>query len=581
MQASPGPGQPDLLSLLKALWRRKWLFLGIVVLIPAAVYAISITIPKTYEAEALIRVQPTAVTLPTTAPGTPTGINTEALLVESEETAEEAAKELGEPTSKAGELSDKIDATPPEAAGGTPATDLLSLVAQASSANRAAEIANAFASAADTVRTSKAQAQIERQMARLEAQRSQITDPVAEQELERQLQTLRAARAAQEDTTTLLQPAFAPEYPISPHPRRNTALAGVVALLLGLLAVAFRERTDRRLREQDELEPLFGAPLLSVIPTVAFPGGRPALEGAREPFRREPFRTLAASLVYFNIDRPLGTVMIASPTKGDGKTTVATYLSIALARDGQDVVLVDCDLRRPQVASRLGVDLHGGLEDVLTSRADVDDVLVEVNVGEGRLLVLGCATPPPNPARLIGSASMNSLLIELSERADIVIIDTPPILHVSDAVPLLERVSGIVVVARLDFTSKDAVARLRQVIDSARGDVLGTVATGAKSSGLYGYGYYDYGRDLVKEPAPTTTDETERAPSTVATAAKAPSKSRPRSRSASRGGNGSEEERESGKRDGAGSSDETVERDAVASEMKAGAKRPASPEREA
>ena len=107
--------------------------------------------------------------------------------------------------------------------------------------------------------------------------------------------------------------------PISPAPRRNTALAAVVSLLLALGAVVLRERLDRRVRDPNELEPLLGTPLLSVIPRAAFPGRRPAAGPVREAFR-----TLAASLVYFNIDRPLATVMISSPTKGDGKTTVTT-----------------------------------------------------------------------------------------------------------------------------------------------------------------------------------------------------------------------------------------------------------------
>jgi capsular exopolysaccharide synthesis family protein len=513
MQASAGPGQPDLLSLIKALWRRKWLFLGIVVSIPAIVYVISTRITETYETSALIRVQPTNVN--PAAPPNLAPIDSEALLVESEAVERVAAKELGQRDS-VGDLADKIEAEPFTPPSGTASTDLLLLVAQAETPNRAAAIANAYAAAVDNVRTRRALAQIQTSMDRLEAETSSVEDPAARTELARQLQALRASRAQQEDTTQLLQPAIRPSSPISPHPRRNTALAGLVAVLLGLLAVTLRERTDRRLRDSDELEPIFGTPLLSVIPKAAFPGGSAGLEGMKEPFRREPFQTLAASLVYFNIDRPLGTVMIASPTKGDGKTTVATYLAAALARDGQEVVLVDCDLRRPQVAARLGIEPRAGLDAVLMSQAEVDDALIEVDVGEGRLQVLACTKPPPNPARMVGSAALGSLLTELSERADIVIVDTPPILHVSDAVPLLERVSGTVVVARLNYTSRDALARLRQVIDSASGDVLGTVLTGAHASGLYGYGYYDYGRDAAAAAAAEAAAEDEKAPTDAA-----------------------------------------------------------------
>ena len=111
----------------------------------------------------------------------------------------------------------------------------------------------------------------------------------------------------------------------------------------------------------------------------------------------------------------------------------------------------------------------------------------------GDLRVLAAGSQPPNPARLLSSRRMGSLLATLSEQADIVVVDTPPLLSVSDAVPLLERVSGTVLVAKVGATSRDALQRMRQVIETARGNLLGAVATGSGKSGLYGYGgdYYE------------------------------------------------------------------------------------------
>jgi capsular exopolysaccharide synthesis family protein len=184
---------------------------------------------------------------------------------------------------------------------------------------------------------------------------------------------------------------------------------------------------------------------------------------------------------------------VASPVQQDGKTTVAVNLALAYALDERDVVLIDGDLRRPQVAIRLGKEVSVGLDAVLVGEKTLDEVLVDIDVGAGRLRILPGATPPPNPAVLLGSQRMRSLLAELSERVDMVIIDTPGLLAVSDAIPLFNQVVGSVVVSRLDRTPKDALRRAKQVIESAGGTVLGGVATGAQAGGIYGYyGYYGY-----------------------------------------------------------------------------------------
>ncbi len=199
-------------------------------------------------------------------------------------------------------------------------------------------------------------------------------------------QLLQSAQAQAKNTTEVVQPATPPSTQLSPRPLRNTLLATIVSLLLALGAVYLLERLDRRLREANELEPLLGVPLLSEIPSAAFPALAPA-----PGIVREAFSTLAASLVYFNLERPLASVLVTSPTQGDGKTTVATHLAIALARSGQDVILVEQDLRHPQVALRLGIAPVTGLSEVLTNQAGLSESLVGVGVGEGeegRLRVL-------------------------------------------------------------------------------------------------------------------------------------------------------------------------------------------------
>ena len=500
--------QPDLRTLLRALWRRKWLFLGILISIPAVVYVISSLIPKTFEASTLLRVKEVNVSATSLSPSL-SALETEALLFETRGVAKVAAKELGMPRESAGSLLGSVRVQPVStAAGGV--TELIQLTAQAEEADRAAEIANGYADAIDRVRSRRALRQIDETEASLQEQSASTNDIATETELARQLQVLRGTRATVEDSTEAVTIATAPDTPVSPHPRRNTALAALVSLLLALGAVTIVERLDRRLRDPSELEPLLGAPLLSVIPRAAFPGAKPSPGPVAEAFR-----TLASSMVYFNVDRPLSTVMVTSPTQGDGKTTVAVHLASALARDGQIVVLVDGDLRHPQVSLRLGIEPRAGVADVVTGQAELDDSIIDVaapDSEDGRLWVLGAGKRPPNPARLLGSKHLASMLTALAETADIVIIDTPPILNVSDAVPLLERVSGIVLVARVGQTGRDALLRTRQVIETARGSILGAVATGAAEAGLYGYGtdYYaveDEAEDEAESAALATAED--------------------------------------------------------------------------
>ena len=326
-------------------------------------------------------------------------------------------------------------------------------------------------------------------------------DLAARDALAQQLQDLSGLRATQQDTTIVVEPAVPASSPVSPRPLRNTALAGLFALLLAAGLIPLLDRLDRRIRDISDLEDLLGEPVLAVIPDAAFPGHVPSHAV------REAFQTLRASLTYFNVDRSLATVLVTSPSHGEGKTTVATNLAVAMAMDDRKVVLVDGDFRKPQAAKRLGIEPGPGIESVVLDDVPLEEALVEVPIdgelGSGALRVLPCAAPPPNPSGLIGSKRMKALLAELAEQSDIVIIDTPPILAVSDVIPLLEEVSGTVLVARLDSSTRDSVLKARQVIENSRGSILGVVATGVKAKRLdsYGYGYgYGYG-----EPAPQET----------------------------------------------------------------------------
>jgi capsular exopolysaccharide synthesis family protein len=481
----------DLRYYLRLVWLRKWWLLAVLVVIPTAVYFVSRTLPKNYESSTTLRVSQTSLS---SALGFDTTSFTDsaevtATLIKTTAVAQRAARQLGEPPSSAGSLLGAIDVETVSLTG-SESSEFLTITARADRAQRAADIANAFARAITNARTAQALTEINQTITRLRREAAHLSplERATPGGVEEQIQQLRALKASQQvGTTGVIEPAAASGSPVSPQPDRNVAVGFVLAVLIAAGLVPLFERLDRRLREADELEHLLGVPVLVNIPETAFSGNGASTEV------REAFQTLRASLTTFNVDRTLETVIVTSAMHGEGKTTVASNLAIALAQDERDVILVDGDLRRPQIMSRFGSGIEWGLDAVLLGERNVDDALLELELeGSGRLRLLPGGATAPNPAVLLGSRRMRSLLGELSARTDIVVLDTPPILSVSDAIPLLDDVSGTVLVARVDYSSRDAIRRAAQVIDAAGGSLLGAVATGTRAAGLYGYEDYSY-----------------------------------------------------------------------------------------
>lgn len=469
----------------RVLWRRKWVILLCVVLIPLAVYVYSDRLTKVYESSTIVQAQPTATDAGLfVGQDLPSGsANTAkiAALVQTSGVADATSRLMGEPR---GSVRGAIKAKDNED------TQFITITASAASGQRAAEIANAVADAlrntrrvAGVNRVNSAIGNVEKELAKLppgeQLQRSQLSE---------RLQGLRALLAAQSQNLQVIEPARVPASAVSPNPKRNAILAFVLALLIAAGAVVLAERLDRRLHDSRDLEKLTGTPLLAQIPTSAFPGATP------DPQLPIVFQTLRDSLTYFNVDQRLSSLLVISPLKGDGKTSVATNLAVAYARAGKQVILVDADLRSPQVGVRMGTPPMPGLSEVISGSAEIQEALVEIEPFGSYLRVLPGGSVPPNPSEMLGSARMSTILAELSEMSDLVLIDSAPVLVVSDAFPLFEQVAGIVGVSRLEQTPREAIGRAIEVASTAGGRVLGMVATGSKQPGDgygYGYGYGD------------------------------------------------------------------------------------------
>ncbi len=394
--------EADPRTYLRALWRWKWIFFPILVAIPVAVYLVVSQQPKVYRSSALLEIQPVAIdTSEFSAGGAPSSaqiLNAAAALITTTPVADQAARQLPPPRPTGRSLLRGVSASADVNTG------FITITADAMSPQRAAAVANAFASAIAVTRAQQAIRSLDSAIAELsqELQSLPFANRSGRLQLRRQIQQDRALRVAQGSNAQILQAAEPVSTPVSPHIKNAVLLGLVAAVFVGLVAVALAEVADRRLRRIEDLEELAASPAIGVIPTSAFSASPATIA------EREAFQSLRAALTYFNVDRPRQTVVVSSPGKADGKTTVAVQLAIACARAGEDVLLIDADLRHPQIADRLGLPGEIGLASALAGKATLDEALIPYELAPaatGRLRIIAGRELPPNASPAPGLAT--------------------------------------------------------------------------------------------------------------------------------------------------------------------------------
>lgn len=329
---------------------------------------------------------------------------------------------------------------------------------------------------------------------------------------------------------TIVDAASKPESPVSPKPLRNLALGLVLGALLGSGLAVLRESFDSSVRSAKVVEELAGAPLLGAVTYDPKAVEEPIIT-ALDPYspRVEAFRMLRTNLQFINPDQDHKVFVVTSSLPGEGKTTTATNLALILAKGGERVALVEGDLRRPRVAEYLRLESAVGLTTVMLNRATIDDALQE----SGSVRVLTSGRLPPNPAELIKSDAMRTIIKDLRNQFDYVLIDAPPLLPVTDASLLATQADGAILVVRHGGTTHDQVAAAANRIEQVNARIIGVILNMAPKGGAgrYGYGYeyfhgYGYAPDAdvarrVKNKrasgksgrsAKTNTSQPERAP---------------------------------------------------------------------
>ena len=389
-------------------------------------------------------------------------------------------------------------------------TDLAQVTATWTSPTFAAEMANTYAQNVVTDRNRADASYYSNALQAVNLQYQALSpaqqNGVEGADLKDRANSLQILSHLQEGEVQLEQAAVPPPGPSSPKIVRNTFIGAFLGLLLGLVLAFLLQRMDRRLREPGELERVYGAPLLAVVPESSALRDVPTGNGSIHqlpPSEAEIFGLLRAHIRYFNVDRQMKLIVVVSAAPGDGKTTVARNLAMAAATVDSRVLLVEADLRRPVAARVLGIEREPGLSEVLLGDSALTNAVQNVGFAARKgtnlaldVLVAGVVLPP-NPPQVMESRAMEALIDEARRDYDLVVIDTPPLVLLPDAFPLMRHADGVVIVSRLGHNRTDVASRLRDTLASVAAPVVGVVANGYKrphgASSYGGYAYtYDY-----------------------------------------------------------------------------------------
>ncbi|MDP2182301.1 MAG: polysaccharide biosynthesis tyrosine autokinase [Actinomycetota bacterium] len=509
----------ELLDYLNVIRVRKWVIIQAVVIVTVAAIVVSLIQPKVYQGEAKVLVSEKdsgaalfGTVLPEISSQPERGLQTQVQLMQLRPLAENTVRELG------------LEMSPEQllqsvAVSAIGQTNIVLLTAKASSPDRAAEVANTMAaeyvewsrvSKRESIKAAANEVDDRLQDARGEIlalgrrihQEGKSDELAAELQiaassyttLAEKLEQLRINEQLEFGSGRIVSAAVVDPRPVAPEPKRSALIGVALGMILGLGMAFLYEYLDNTLKSSDEVERVFGAPVLGTIPVERVEKGTRSrrLTIVEDPgsSSAESYRILRNSLDFINFEHDIKTVLVTSAAPGEGKSTVAANLAAGLAQAGKKVVLASCDFRRPTTEQFFGVSNTVGLSDVLLGKHSLKAALQRP--GDDSLLVLTSGKMPANPSELLGSRKMEALLTELSEWADWILVDSPPLLAVADPASVARWVDGVLVVSQAGVSTRDAGKKAVELLNNVGARLMGVVVWGFEENKTgSGYGYAD------------------------------------------------------------------------------------------
>ena len=547
-EAAASHDATSLSAYLRVLRRRKWIIIACAVLLPVTAYVVSARQPAQYQASAQVYLSSEDLA------GALTGIsaqyvdpvqlaNTQAALAHVPAVAQRAVASSGLKGISADEALGSVNITPQGD------TSILTFTITNGDPRSAAVLATAYAKAFTTYRgqldsdaVRRARAEITQRLDKLTAQgldRTKLATSLRDKD--QQLATLQALQTSR---TYVIQTADGASQ-IAPTPKKNAILGLILGLVLGLGLAFLVDALDTRVRSANEVGHRLGLAQLARIPPPPKRVAKDDLVMLAQPTgpNAEAFRMLRTNLEFASLERDdMRTVLITSAVAKEGKSTTAANLAIAEARAGRRVALVDLDLRVPFIDRFFGLVHAQGVTDVALGNTTLENALTRIDLDTGTpaahyaglpesnghpaesglLDVLVAGSRPPDPGEFVGSRRLGEILHRLHEGYDLVIIDTPPLLRVGDAMTLSTRADGLLIVTRLNVIRRPMLSELHRLLATAPATKLGFVVTGSREgpSDSYGYGY-DYGGYGYSEPKPVNKTTRAATPSEPTTASEA------------------------------------------------------------
>lgn len=449
---------------------------------------------------------------------------------------------------------DQIGSAPSIKASPVGQTDVIEITAESSDPKRAVQVADAYAAAFTEVRRDQAVggllaaaeeiqdliSDLRQEITSLDSQLSTTTgdqagpnpnrDSLSEQRLARVQQlasytdTLDKLTVDTKLASGGVQPAGdaeLPTEPVRPKPIRNAVLALVIGLMLGVGLAFLADYLDDSIKTREDLEKISGRlPVIGVIPAVGNWKERTdinlvSVDAPNSP-AAEAYRTVRTAIQFVALDRPMGVVQVTSANAGEGKTTSLANLGVALAKAGQRVILVCCDLRRPRLHEFFGLSNEVGFTSMLLGEAPISRALQSVP-GIPRLRVLASGPLPPNPSELLSSGRTKEVFNALKGEADIILIDSPPVLPVTDALVLFRHVDATIMVFAVGQTTQKQAATALAMAQQVDAPLVGTLLNGAQLAGGYGAPYaYGY-NEIPRKGDPTGSSKEVLTPGAAAT----------------------------------------------------------------